>query len=239
MKSTLKFLNLAALVSICVSCSDSSSNSNSNFTIYSSNSSVSTLILPRALSGSPTSLILQIYALYISPNADCTNAVRILNNGNTPQPVDVYAANTLFSGVVTANTYNCIAIEMSDVISYRVDATAVTDHSECVSTSTTHTGDLYRDGESDDGLWKNTIGTGIDATGSFSSPSADRIFTFATTSTSAAISGSLGLHPNQLLDLTSPLVVPGSATFFADFTDGIEGNGGVCAIEGGAGFGFR
>jgi len=232
------FLAVTLALSVIVSCSDDSTNV--NFTLYSSNESVSALVLPRALAGSPTSLNLDIYALYVSQNEDCTDAIEIFDNGNTPLEVDIYSTNTLFSGVIANGTYNCIAMKMSDNISYQVDSTAVAAHGpECVSVSTTHSGDLYRHGEADDGLFKDHEGNAIDATGSAGSPSEDRIFTFASTNPSAATSGPLNLHINQLLTLASPLVVPGSATFFADFNDGIDANGGHCALEGGVGFGFR
>lgn len=235
----ITLLSLILFSLIISNCSDSDS-AGGNFSIYASSSNSSSALITRALAGSPTSLTLNIYALYISTNEDCSGAVEILSNGNTPVAVDVYAVNTLFTGVVDPGEYKCIGIEMSDIISYRVNSVAVAAHTAaCVDTATVHSGDLYRNGEADDGLWKDINGVGVDATGTAGSPSADRIVTFATLNPATAISGPLGLHMNQLLTLSSSLTVPGSATFFADFNDGIDTNGGNCSIEGGNGFGFR
>jgi len=230
------FLTLLACISL-TSCG--SDDKDPNLTINVSGFSSAQGFDYLVAAGSPTLLSMNVYGIYLSPNEDCTSAVKVLDNGDTAEAINFYGTPTLFSGVVADGSYKCFIIEADDILSYNVDDVAVAAHAACVDTATTYSSDLYREGESDDGLWKNTAGEGIDATGSNMTPGADRVFFFASTDLSAATNGTLAIHPNQGIALGAALVVPGATTFYADFNNGIDESGGLCKVEDGAGFGFR
>lgn len=189
--------------------------------------------------GAPASLTAKLFAAYVSASADCSNPILLQDYGATPQAFDVVQNPTLFSGSPANGTYPCLIMKSIDTLSFRADATAVAAHSACVSTDTTHTFDTYRDGDSTDGLWLTLDGTSIDATGSTSEPGEDTTYTFFSTDT-AAIRTTAGTtpHAHQRITLSSALVVPGAATLYMDYTNGIGTSNGNCSIVSGS-IGFR
>jgi hypothetical protein len=187
--------------------------------------------------GSPTSMKMSFYALAVSKNEDCSAPTFVFNHGSTPVEVDLVANPTLFSGALASGTYKCLIMRVSDNIKFKADATAVAAHGpNCANTTTEYTHDVYR---STDSGWKDMNGVAIPARGAHGTPVSDIVDIFVTTSTSAATAA--GIHPNQTIDLSAALVVPGTSTFFADFNDGInvstDGTS-QCVLESG-GFGFR
>jgi len=232
MQSVYKIVTLVAVALLFQACG---SDDDSNFKIKSSTTGAAASLVP---TGSPTALTLKIYSIRMSLNEDCTDSIEILNNGAEGAAVNFFTGPDLFNGVLPDGSYKCVMFEMDDVINFQADATAVATHASCVDTTTTYSHDIYREGESDDGLWVNSAGVAVDATGSRAVPGSDRISIFASRNADAAIAGALNVHPNQSLILESDLVVPGETTFYADFANTVDENSGACTLEQGA-FGFR
>jgi hypothetical protein len=190
--------------------------------------------------GSPTSFTMTLYQAWISANTDCSSPVLIEDHGAAGTVVNLSTSPTLFSGTPAAGSYPCLIIVASDNLKFTVNPTAVAAHVGCIDTTTINTHDTYRDGEPDDGAWIDLDGNPIDATGSRAAPGADKVTTFATTDTASVVAGigSTPAHMNQVLLLTSPLVVPGSVTLRQNWTDGIdnENDAGIdyCTLEDGS-----
>lgn len=227
MKKTLQILAVCLLVA---SCSDSNSSKSSRLTVLGSGSSTSLLKLLGT--GSPTSMKITYHAIGLSMNDDCSDPE--VFTFPTPLEVEMIGNNSVFSGTPTPGTYKCVIMRMNDTIKFKVDSTAVTAFpAGCVSVNTEHTADIYREGEPDDNLWVNMDGSYTNATGSTAAPGTDIVETIANNGTPVA-----GAHPNQMINLTGSLTVPGTGVFYADFSGGIDGDGTGCYLEDG-GFGFR
>ena len=199
-----------------------------NFTVHGSASAApagsAVQAATSATTGDPSSLTFGMYALYISPNDDCSAAVLVDDNGTTPQDKDFYSNPVLFSGSPAAGAYQCVAIKMSDVI--RMKAAASFGH--CVA-GTEYAGDIYRAGESD---WKDVNLNPIIGTGTDESPADDRVTIFMTRNRAATIAR--GLSPHQVLQLGSDLVVPGQSTFYWNGQGSVVDEGGQCGVNPGA-----
>lgn len=213
----------------------SKDDTNTNVTILGSNSSVATSsVRARATAGSPTSMKMQVYGLFISTSEDCSSPVTVFDNATSTE-FDMYAAPTLFAGVITPGTYKCVIIKASDNFNFKVDATAVSAKSpECADTTTEYTMDIYRSDNGGD-VFKDLNGATITATGTNTTPSADVVYLVASTIPASATA----YDTNQKIPLSAALVVPGSSTFYVDFSNGIDNTSGHCGIEDGTGFGFR
>ena len=209
---------------------DSSSTSSSAFVVKGSSSQMAKLhaLVP---SGSPTSFKVKIYSAYISENEDCSSPVLLKNFGTAGVEFDMYSSPTLFGANPPEGTYNCFILNISDNMKFKADATAVADHVGCTSTTVENTFDIYRDGDTDDGLWVDIDGNRVNATGSDASPGADSVFIFASTNPGAIVLA----HTNQVLTLATALVSPGQTTYYWDATGGVDNNNdginNYCGIE--------
>lgn len=192
----------------------------------------------KVLVGSPTSLILKLYAIYISQNEDCTNPEKVADFGAAGKIFNLLDSPTLFAREVTHGTYQCLILKMSDHISYRVDQEAVDGGvpqeatRACESVTKLHSGDLYRTkevGQPDEEWYDIETGTTI-----IGKNEEQVVYIFAST----LLVPPAPIHEHQYLPLGNPLVVPGAAVFYADFNDGVENTVGGCGLEHG-GFGFR
>ena len=190
--------------------------------------------------GSPTSFTMTLYQAWISANTDCSSPVLIEDHGAAGTVVNLSTSPILFSGTPAAGSYPCLIIVASDNLKFTVNTTAVTAHVGCIDTTTINVHDTYRHGEPDDGTWIDLDGNPIDATGSRAAPGVDKVTTFATTDTATVVAGigSTPAHMNQVLLLTSPMVVPGSVTLQQNWTDGIDnendGPNNYCTLEDGS-----
>jgi hypothetical protein len=211
-----------------------------SFTVYGSSTSPSASVnralvtSQPAFLGTPTKLVMSVYALWLSPNTDCSDAVEVENYGDTPEDFDLIDSPTLFSGTPTPGTYQCLIMKISDNITFRSDATGVADNPSCVSTTTDHVFDIYRDDSGDDGTWIDIDGNTIAATGAVGDPGDDIVYIFGSTTPADLVAA--GVSVNQLLPLNSALTLPGSATFVFDFTDQVSTNNNTgtdyCWVEG-------
>jgi hypothetical protein len=167
--------------------------------------------------GDPAALLIGMYALYISPNADCSGAVLVQSYGFTASIKDFVSHPTLFSGPAEPGSYQCVAVKMSDVIRVVPDSS----FGACVA-GTEYPGDIYREGETD---WKDIDLNPVIGTGTDSVPADDHVTIIMTRDTAAAIAR--GFSTNQVIDLGSDLIVPGRSTFYwhgegTVVTDGVQ-----------------
>lgn len=171
--------------------------------------------------GDPASLSIGVYALYISPNADCSALVLVQDYGTTAEVKDFVGSPVLFTGSPDAGSYPCVAIEMSDVITVVPDSS----FGDCVA-GVSYPGDIYRDGETD---WKDVDLNPIIGTGSDSFPQDNQVVIFMTRDTSAALAR--GISGNQLIQLGGDLVVPGQSTFYWNGQGSVVSEGGQCGVN--------
>jgi hypothetical protein len=171
--------------------------------------------------GDPAALRIGVYALYISPNADCSSPVLVQDYGATPHLTDFVGNPVLFTGSPAAGAYQCVAVKMSDVIRVVPDTT----FGVCVA-GTEYAGDIYREGQSD---WKDVDLNSIVGTGTDSMPADDRVTLIMTRDTAAA--QARGFSTNQVLTLSSDLVVPAQSTFYWNGQGTVTDDGGQCGVN--------
>lgn len=173
--------------------------------------------------GDPASMSITLYDLYLSRNADCSDAFQVQSYGTGGAMKDFTTAPTLFQASVASGTYPCVAIRMSDVIGF----TSAAAGGAC-QTGTTYTGDIYRV-DSDSTPWHDINGNPIPATGTDSMPSNDHVTILFTTDTTAALAN--GFSTNQTIRLVNPLVVPANVTFVWDATNAVVTDGTRCGMN--------
>ncbi len=234
---------LSALTFISFACSDSKP----GITIHGI-STASSGLASLATSGSPTYLQMRVYAAYVSASQDCSSPILVEDHGSVGRLVDMYEAGgpTLFSGNPGDGTYPCVILKISDTMKFKVDATAVADHSACSSVDTEHTFDVYRDGNSDDGLNVDLDGAVVDARGTAASPEADVLYLFSSTGSRENIrANGVAISEYQFVPLNMALTVPSDLSFYFDMSDGVathsENSVDYCWLEGtdSSGFGFK
>lgn len=190
--------------------------------------------------GSPTSFEMKLYQAWISANTDCSSPVLIEDHGAGGAVVELSSSPILFSGTPADGIYQCLILVASDNLIFTVNSDAVTAHAGCIDTTTINTQDIYRNGESDDGFWIDLAGDPIDATGSLAAPGDDRVTYFISTNITVAGAASTLAHMNQVLLLTTPMVVPGTVTLQQNWVDGIDNlfdfdsSTNFCALEEGS-----
>lgn len=172
--------------------------------------------------GTPASMSVTMYKLYISPNADCSAAVEAQTYGASGAVKDFTASPTLFQADVAPGSYPCVAINMSDVIGFTSD----TDSLSC-QTGTPYTIDVFTP-ESQE-TWLDINGDTLVATGTDSTPGNDRPWIFFATDTAAVMAA--GYSHGQVIPLTNALVAPSTVTFVWDATDAVTDEGGRCRME--------
>ena len=183
--------------------------------------------------GSPTSVTIKVYSLYIGASEDCTGLVLVKDYGAAGESKDFFEEGQLFSEPAAAGNYKCIAIKMSDNIRFKANQAAVdADTAACVSTETEHVIDIYRSDSGEETPWVDNNGAAVTATGSGDTLGDDTVVIFASTNPSAAMGRSTNpVHDNQLAALTAELQVPGQTTFYADGSDQITSSEGDCGLS--------
>ncbi len=175
--------------------------------------------------GDPSSLLIGLYSFHITKTSDCAAPfATAFDNGGSPLVTDFTMSPVLFrAGAVPVGTYPCVAMRISDILAFQ----SAVSGGACVA-GTTYRGDIYRAGGESEPFLDLSL-TPITATGSDAVPSEDGVFILFSTSPAAAIAR--GFAQNQVVTLTSPLVVPGAMTFYWDATDAVMDNGGRCVLE--------
>lgn len=172
--------------------------------------------------GSPASMSVTMYKLYVSASADCAGAVEVQDFGTAGQVKDFTASPTLFQGEVTPGSYPCVAINMSDVVGF----TSATSAMGCMM-GVDYTIDIYRPESGE--LWRDVNGNTLVATGTDSTPGNDRPWIFFATDTAAMMNA--GFSHGQVIPLLNPLIAPSTSTFVWDATNAVVDENGRCGME--------
>jgi hypothetical protein len=154
--------------------------------------------------GDPAAVLIGMYALYISSNADCSSATLVQDYGEAGEVKDLAQNPVLFSADAAEGTYNCVLMRMSDVIGFRSESSFGTCEADV-----DYQQDIYREGESD---WKDVDLNPIVGTGTDEAPADDRVTVVMTTNPQAALA--VGFSEGQIVTLGSSLVVPAQSTFY-------------------------
>ena len=146
-----------------------------------------------ALAVDPTEVLISVYSIGLSTNADCSSPTIVLNNGSTPVEYNFTSTPQLGSAAVANGTYNCMIIKMSDIIKFRPATTSGT----CTA-GTQYTIDVCRAGS---GTYtpltiSGTTGTygtaGTACTGSTGTPANDQVTLFLSTQSTNTTGGGGG-----------------------------------------------
>jgi len=174
-----------------------------------------------ALWGPASSVTIHLYALWISPSADCSNPVLVQQHPAAGVDKDFMLNPVLFEGSPANGSYQCVMFKMSDVLRMK----PASSFGACVA-NVEYSGDIYRDGETD---WKDVDLNPIIGTGSDEVPANDHVTIFMTRNPAAAIAR--GISENQIVELGSDLVVPGQSTFVMDASQAVLSWGSGCGLE--------
>lgn len=217
-----RIVSALALCTTLVACTATSTSPTTLFTVHgSAGAPPAPFQADLVNTGDPAALRIGVYALYISPNADCSSPVLVQDYGATASVKDFVANPVLFTGTPADGAYQCVAIKMSDVIRVVPDTT----FGACVA-GTEYPGDIYRAGETD---WKDVDLNPIIGTGTDSVPADDRVTIVLSRDTTAAIAR--GFSTNQTLTLGSDLIIPGQATFYWNGQGTVVDGGGQCGVN--------
>ena len=175
--------------------------------------------------GDPASWLVGLYSFHISGNANCAPPfTQVFDNGGTARVFDFTTDPELFrAGDVPVGTYPCVAMKISDILEFQSSVT-----SGACAVGVTYRGDIYRAGGEDE-PFKDLDLNDIPATGSEAVPSEDGVFIFFSTNKAGATSR--GLADNQVIPLTSPLVVPDAITFSWDASNAVVDDETRCILE--------
>ena len=165
---------------------------------------------PGQMLGNPGSLQINMYTLYISQSADCSNPLTVQDYGSSPVAKDFVLAPTLFTGSPAAGSYNCIAVKMSDLLQMR----PATTFGACDST-VTYPESIYNTNNTnpaDTASFMRDINLQpIAPLGTNSNPTAEPVLILFTMDTAAAYTR--GFTHGQVIPLGAALTVPSTATF--------------------------
>ncbi len=175
--------------------------------------------------GDPASMLIGLYSFHISTNADCSGPfLTAFDNGGSALVKDFTTNPELFrAGDVPIGTYPCVAMRISDILEFQSGVSS----GACVA-GVLYGGDIYRAGAESEPFLDLDLRV-IPATGTDTAPSDDRVFVFFSTNPTAATAR--GLAVNQVLSLSSPLVVPDAVTFYWNATNAVMDKDGRCILE--------
>ncbi|MFO0761232.1 MAG: hypothetical protein U0359_32435 [Byssovorax sp.] len=178
-------------------------------------------IPPGASVGTPSSVAIGLYSLYLGLTPDCADLQLAQDYGSQPLIVDLAASSTLFSTSPPDGAYPCVVFKMSDQIHFRTSTTF-----DACEAETDYVADVYRSGQTGyldpDGLYVNGQGDDLN-------PVNDPFALVMTTSPTAAIAHGFDAH--QVLGLASALTVPGTATFVWDAANTMMSVDGQCGVD--------
>lgn len=257
MKHASKLLLLTLTLPLLHGCLGGSKKSSlapaANVIVKGSNASAKLHSLTAAGAGTPSSFEAVVTKLWLSKNADCSDAKLVGDVSSNPKYADFANNPTLLTGLVPAGTYHCMIFQMYDTILFKTPATISGVHPAC-DPNETYGMDIFRDFNEtwynyDTDLAEDGLGDGdeavVNALQTYAELAAytgrQLTSTFASTGGGAAIKlaypdfHSDGANYHQLLPLSGPIVVPASGateiTLSWDFTNGLSGDGGVCWVE--------
>ena len=175
----------------------------------------------------PTELNIKVYKFAVSASTDCTNLITIYEN-SAPTAVNLLSNPTIGSGSLAEGTYPCIAMEMSDNITF---VPASNEGSFCTA-GTTYTLDVCR--TDNNGTSKLVDGSTTTCTGSYSGGTSvlgeDKVTIYMSTT---GANGNEGFIPTSPFPLTSAFTVTAAATatFIVDGTGKVESGPSECDMQ--------
>lgn len=175
---------------------------------------------PVMLPGTPSSVRVKMYKVYLAANADCTNPFVVQEKGSSDYE-NMAGRPTLFSASVPAGTYNCLILKVSDVMKFTPDAAAQSASKGVCTAGAEKDFDILKaaDGES----WYNVESNGTTgAQGSYAQPIAQDVFLFFSTNGAAVSAANARVHFHQQTSLGNPVVIKSSdvtnGAFVFDFS---------------------
>lgn len=227
MRPLVVTLAFAATVAGCSS-TPSGPDAGAALTIYGAGSAAPSGVAPQtggspddAIFGGASSVTIRLYALYISPNADCSAPVLVQQLPAAGTDKDFMQNPVLFQGTPATGSYQCVMFKMSDVLKMKPS----TSFGACVA-GVEYSGDIYREGESD---WKDVDLNTVVGTGTDEVPADDHVTIFMSTDPAAALAR--GISEHQMVTLLSPMIVPGQNTFVMDASHAVMSSGSNCGLE--------
>ncbi|MDH3272522.1 MAG: hypothetical protein OEN56_14390 [Gemmatimonadota bacterium] len=177
----------------------------------------------RAPIGAPSSWLIGLYEFHISTNSDCSGPfVQAFSSGGAPSIQDFVTNPVLFTATdLPIGSYPCVSMKITDVMSFQ----SAVSGGACVA-GTTYQGDVYPAGL--EPFLDLSLGT-IPATGTDAAPGEDGIFLMFSTTPSAVVGR--GYSTNQVVPLTSALVIPDEITFSWDASNAVNDTGTSCNLE--------
>ena len=184
----------------------------------------------------PGQMLVQVYAVAVSANSNCTNPSILFYSG-IPTDVDFMKNPNLGGGSVADGTYPCVIISMSDQIRFSSSTTS----GSCTA-GAVHTVDICQAGSTSAVLnGDGTFGTSIQCSGTSLAPQQNIVTLFLTTASTTTSLGLIGLATAFQLpgvngglgvNLAAPFVVSGSTagTFAVNGTGHVDGSGTVCTM---------
>ncbi len=246
--SVLRSFAAVATMVVCASCSDSKSPSDPGTTggvlvvrgsaSATASATASVVASMPAASGTPASRLdlspsrfdVGLLEMRLSGSTACTAPYVVVFARTTPGVIDLVASPEIArASGLAAGSYPCVLLRLSDLLRYRASRS----EGSCVG-GTEYLQDFYRAGN-EIVAFRDPDGAVLAARGTDATPVEDFVWTFLSTSPSAVIAR--GYSPSQVNPLSTPLVVPGTTTFFIDATNAIKTSMSKCEIQFGlAGF---
>jgi hypothetical protein len=221
-------LAVAALLAACTGEPATGASADAALTIYGAGSAAAAApaftqdqLPPGAETGAAGSVKLNMYALWVSRSADCSNPVLVQQYPAAGVEKDFMQHPVLFSGSPDPGAYQCVMFRMSDVLRMSPAAT----FGSCVL-GTEYSGDIYRDGESD---WVDVNLNPIIGHGTEAAPVDDHVTLFMSRNPAAV--EARGASEHQTLPLGSDLVVPAHSTFVMDASHSVMSYQGQCGMN--------
>jgi hypothetical protein len=179
-----------------------------------------------------SSLKLQVYSVMLSTSPLCTSPVTVFSSP-TATEVDFLSNPTLGSGNPADGTYNCVVIEMSDLIKFKPSATS----GSCTA-GTEYVADVCRTDNGGTTRAPDATGAPTSCTGTDAAPHADTVYLYLTTNASAGSGGQTFTQPTSVsstsgLNLTAPLTIAGNAKskFVVNATGKVSGADVTCGMN--------
>ena len=160
--------------------------------------------------GSPTSLKITMYAVWVSTNADCTGLVSLADYGTAGQEFNMFDDPALFHGSPADGSYNCMVIKMLDTMKFKP---ALSDGTGICVAGNEYTFDIARGQDEPANLpW---VDNNFNAITTDANPNI--VYLFATTDPTKTLAKHVSI--DQTIPLTSAMVSPGQTTLVMDFTN--------------------
>jgi hypothetical protein len=198
---------------------------------------------PAMLPGTPTSVRTRMYKVYLSSNADCSSPALVQDKGAAADYQDITGRPTLFSATVTAGSYNCLAVKISDIMKFTADTAAAAASGGVCVVGRENDFDILKVEDPTENWYDVDTGGTVTGQGSYGGPVPQDVFLFISTNTAAVTAANRRVHVHQLVSLANPIVIKASqatnAAFVFDFSNRMavttDGRGGAwCWLEGAA-----